>query len=76
MKINGQSWAIYPGTTNDIAKTLGISRNIKKQSTLFLKAIRFNMIFVGPMSAIAYVAAAGTFTSISYTTKQKLKGSQ
>lgn len=62
------------GTTNDIAKTLGISRNIKKAVDIILEGNTIQHdICRANECYFAYVAAAGTFTSISYTTKQKAK---
>src|SRR5690554_6493319 len=63
---------IPSGTANDIAKNLKISRNIKKAlkvivagETVFHDVGKINDKF------FIYVAALGTFSSISYRTKQK-----
>lgn len=65
---------IPSGTTNDIAKTYGISRNIKKAIDIIIEGhtIKHDICQAND-KYYAYVAAAGTFSSISYTTKQKAK---
>lgn len=67
---------IPTGTTNDIAKTYGISRNIKKALDIIVEGhtIKHDICQAND-KFFAYVAAAGTFSSISYTTKQKAKKS-
>ena len=65
---------IPSGTVNDIARNLKISKNIKKA----LKVIAEGHTVYHDVGRIndnyfIYVAALGTFTSISYRTKQKLK---
>ena len=62
------------GTANDIAKNLRISRNVKKAIKLILEgetvwhdAGQVNDKY------FMYVIGAGTFTSVSYRTKQRMK---
>lgn len=65
---------IPSGTVNDIARNLKIPKNIKKA----LKVIKEGNIVNHDIGTIndqyfVYVAAIGTFTSVSYATKQKNK---
>lgn len=63
------------GTANDVARTLGIPKNIKKA----LRIIRMQRIAeidcmrVNDTGYAAYIAAAGAFTSVTYTTPQTRK---
>lgn len=65
---------IPSGTVNDIARNLGISRRIKKALKTILDG---HLIYhdVGKINNrfFLYVAAVGTFTGVSYRTKQKTK---
>lgn len=62
------------GTVNDIARNLGISRNIKKALNVIIDG---NYMYhdVGKINDhfFMYVCAIGTFTGVSYRTKQKAK---
>lgn len=65
---------IPSGTVNDIARNLGISRNIRKA----LKTITNGQMIPHDVGLIneryfMYVSAIGTFTGVSYRTKQKTK---
>lgn len=62
------------GTVNDIARNLKISKNIKKAVRIILEGNYVNHD-VGLINNkyFVYVAGVGTFTSISYRTKQKYK---
>lgn len=65
---------IPSGTVNDIAKNLNISKNIKKA----LKVVLDNNTIKHDVGLInnryfMYVCAVGTFTGVSYRTKQHLK---
>jgi diacylglycerol kinase (ATP) len=65
---------IPTGTVNDIARTLGISRNVKKAIDIIIKGETIKHdICKANNQYFAYVAAAGTFSSISYVTKQQAK---
>jgi len=65
---------IPSGTVNDIARNLGISRNIKKALQVIIDG---NYMYhdVGKINDtyFMYVSAIGTFTGVSYRTKQKTK---
>jgi len=65
---------IPTGTVNDIARNLRISRNIKKALKVITDG---NYMYhdVGTIndSYFIYVSAIGTFTEVSYRTKQKAK---
>jgi len=65
---------IPSGTVNDIARNLNIPRNIKKALEIVLEQ---NYIYhdVGMINNnyFMYVSAIGTFTGVSYRTKQQLK---
>lgn len=65
---------IPTGTVNDIAKNLKISRNIKKALKVILKGGTI-MHDVGKINDtyFMYVAAIGTFSSVSYRTKRRAK---
>lgn len=62
------------GTVNDIARNLRISRNIKKSLRVITDG-NFMYHDVGTInnSYFIYVSAIGTFTGVSYRTKQKTK---
>ncbi|MDY0363878.1 MAG: YegS/Rv2252/BmrU family lipid kinase [Bacilli bacterium] len=65
---------IPTGTVNDIAKNLKISRNIKKALKIILKGgyIKHDVGKIND-TFFMYVAAVGTFSSVSYRTKRKTK---
>lgn len=65
---------IPSGTVNDIARTLGISRNIKKALKIILngRSEKLDCMKANDRYAM-YVIAAGLFTRASYATDQKQK---
>lgn len=65
---------IPAGTTNDFAKSLGISSNMTAAAKNVLEGVPF-AIDVGVFNRryFAYVAAFGAFTDVSYQTPQQLK---
>lgn len=65
---------IPSGTVNDIARNLGIPRNIKKALKIILEDNIINHD-VGKVNDryFMYVCAMGTFTGVSYRTKQHVK---
>lgn len=65
---------IPAGTTNDFAKSLGISSNMTAAASNVLNGVPF-AIDVGAFQDryFAYVAAFGAFTDVSYQTPQQLK---
>lgn len=65
---------IPAGTTNDFAKSLGISSNMTAAAKNVLQGVPF-AIDVGVFNQryFAYVAAFGAFTDVSYQTPQQLK---
>ena len=65
---------IPAGTTNDFARSLGISSNMVKAAANVLSGVPF-AVDVGVFNDryFAYVAAFGAFTDVSYQTPQQLK---
>ena len=65
---------IPTGTVNDVARSLGISRNIKKavQTILMGEVFEHDIFRVNSAYGI-YVCCAGLFTSSSYETKRSAK---
>lgn len=65
---------IPSGSTNDLATTLGIPSDIKKATDLIMDG-HTNTYDIGLFNNryFSYVASFGAFTSISYSTNQKLK---
>ncbi|HHX78980.1 MAG TPA: YegS/Rv2252/BmrU family lipid kinase [Acholeplasmataceae bacterium] len=65
---------IPTGTVNDIAKNLKIPRNIKKALKVILKGgyIKHDVGMIND-TYFMYVAAVGTFSSVSYRTKRRTK---
>ncbi len=65
---------IPTGTVNDNAKNLGMSKNIKKSLKIILndKQIDMDICKIGNQY-FSYVAALGSFSAISYATKQRSK---
>lgn len=68
---------IPSGTVNDVARSLGIPRNIKGALNVILKgrSERLDCLRVNGKHYVMYVAAAGAFTSATYTTPQNEKRS-
>lgn len=65
---------IPSGTVNDIAKNLKISRNIKKSvRTIAQRHIIHHDVGMINDQYFIYVVGIGTFTQVSYRTKQKTK---
>ena len=62
------------GTVNDVARSLGIPRNIKGALNVILSgcAERLDCMKIGARRAM-YIVAAGAFTSATYTTPQAMK---
>lgn len=62
------------GTVNDVARSLGIPRNIKGALNVILsgRAERLDCMKIGERRAM-YIVAAGAFTSATYTTPQAMK---
>ncbi len=64
------------GTTNDFAKTLGLSRSVEKNSE-FMKNGLLNSFDVGYLKQqdmyFTYIASFGAFSAVSYATKQDMK---
>jgi diacylglycerol kinase (ATP) len=65
---------IPTGTVNDIARNLNISRNIKKALKVIIDG-NFTYHDVGKINGqyFIYVSGIGTFTGVSYRTKQRAK---
>ena len=62
------------GTANDIAKNLKISKNIKKALKVILEGdIVYHDAGMINDKYFMYVIGVGTFTSVSYKTKQRMK---
>ena len=65
---------IPTGTVNDNAKNLGMSKNIKKSMDIILQDKHMKMdICKAGEQYFSYVAALGSFSAMSYATKQKNK---
>ena len=66
---------IAAGSTNDLAKTLGIPANIKKAAENAVSGQPFNIDvgLVNDDKIFTYVASFGLFTKTSYSTPQELK---
>ena len=65
---------IPTGTVNDNARNLGMSKNIKKSMNIILndKHLKMDICKAGDQY-FSYVAALGSFSAMSYATKQKNK---
>lgn len=65
---------IPTGTVNDNAKNLGMSKSIRKSMKIILEDKQLDMdICKAGDQYFSYVAALGSFSAISYATKQKSK---
>lgn len=66
---------IPSGTTNDIAHSLGIPRNIKGALKVILNghSKKVDCLRVNDSHYVMYIAAAGAFTAVTYNTSQKTK---
>ena len=66
---------IPSGTVNDVARSLGIPRNVKGALKVVLhgRSERIDCLRVNGAHYAMYVAAAGAFTSATYTTPQHKK---
>ncbi len=63
------------GTTNDLAQTLGIPKNLSKASLLITKTPPKDLdfgVFCGNR-CFTYIASFGAFTDVAYSTDQNLK---
>lgn len=65
---------IPSGTVNDVARTLGISRNVKKAVDIIIngKPFEYDIMKINQRYGI-YVCGFGMFTTSSYKTKQSAK---
>ena len=63
------------GTTNDVARSLGIPRNVKGALKVILKGheARLDVMRLNGTRYAMYTAAAGAFTRATYTTKSSAK---
>jgi diacylglycerol kinase (ATP) len=63
------------GTANDMATTLGLSRDPVKMAELILrgKTVKYDVGVLGDSGYFSYIAAFGAFTEVSYTTPQESK---
>lgn len=66
---------IPTGTANDLAASLGLSRNIKKatEQIMFGKIVPHDVGFFNSSQYFSYVASFGAFTKVSYATSQPAK---
>lgn len=66
---------IPSGTTNDVAHSLGIPRNVKGALKVILSGHSKNVdcLRVNGTHYVMYIAAAGAFTAVTYNTPQKSK---
>lgn len=66
---------IPSGTTNDVAHSLGIPRNVKRALKVILAghSKRVDCLRVNGSHYVMYIAAAGAFTAVTYNTPQKTK---
>ena len=65
---------IPSGTVNDVARSLGISKNVKKALKVIVggRCERLDCMRAGDTYAM-YIVAAGAFTGVTYSTPQKKK---
>lgn len=63
------------GTTNDMAKTLHLSRDIKKSAKIILneEPVSLDIGAFNETQFFSYIASFGAFTKVSYSTPQWLK---
>ena len=63
------------GTANDVAHSLGISKNVKKALKVILngRCEKIDCMRINEKDYAMYIAAAGAFTSVTYSTPQKDK---
>ena len=63
------------GTSNDIARSLGISKNVKKALKVVLngRSEKVDCMRVNEKDYAMYIVAAGAFTGVTYSTPQKKK---
>lgn len=63
------------GTANDVARTLGIPKNVKKALKIIVNGRRekVDCMRINDSAYAMYIAAAGAFTSVTYSTPQKKK---
>ena len=63
------------GTANDVAHSLGISKNIKKALKVILngRCEKIDCMRINEKEYAMYIAAAGAFTDVTYSTPQKEK---
>ena len=63
------------GTANDVAHSLGISKNVKKALKVILngRCEKIDCMRINEKDYAMYIAAAGAFTSVTYSTPQKSK---
>ncbi len=66
---------IPSGTANDIAKNLKISKNYKKALKVIMNnyTMKHDVGLINNERYFVYVVGAGTFTAVSYRTKQNIK---
>lgn len=66
---------IPTGTINDLARTLNISKNIKKAANdiLLRETIYHDVGVINSLNHFAYIATFGAFTKVAYSTPQWLK---
>ena len=66
---------IPSGTVNDVARSLGISKNIKKALKVVIggRCEKLDCMRVNQTDYAMYIVAAGAFTSVTYSTPQKEK---
>ena len=63
------------GTANDVATTLGLTRDPVKMAELILRGrtISYDVGVLGDAGFFSYIAAFGAFTEVSYRTSQEAK---
>lgn len=66
---------IPSGTTNDVAHSLGIPKNVKRALKVILAghSKKVDCLRVNGSHYVMYIAAAGAFTAVTYNTPQKTK---
>ena len=63
------------GTANDVARSLGIPKNVKRALKVILngRCEKIDCMRVNEKDYAMYIAAAGAFTGVTYSTPQKYK---